>query len=226
VRARESGDEYFIEMKAAINSRLPLNEAHRITSELEEKITEIFPKANVMVHPEPVFVEEGIYEYALRMSESVGARLHDFTLLENPKGIEISIHLEWDGETLFKDAWSKSKTIEKEIQKKFGESTSVFVHFEPLMEKLKKMEKGEDQFLKAKIDDLIKSLPSPLFETKAKIIESEGIVHIHLLFPVDSLLTIDKVHALSSLLEKEISKIAPENSHTLAQPVPKEEFCQ
>ncbi|NMB99002.1 MAG: cation transporter [Thermoanaerobaculaceae bacterium] len=224
IRVRESGETYFIEMKVAINSNLPLNEVHRITSDVEEKIKKVFPQSQVLVHPEPSVKEEGIYEYALRVSESFGARLHDFTLLESGSALEVSIHLEWEGETLFTDAWNKAKTVEKEIQKKFGDSITVFVHFEPSIEKVKHSEEKENIALQKQIKELIKKLKPPLSESRAKIIESEGKGHIHLEFPVEPTLKIEEVHQLSSALENEVSKIAPQNSHTLAQPVPKDEF--
>lgn len=224
LRVRESGEIYFIEMKVAINSHLPLSEVHRITSEVEEKILALFPKAQVLVHPEPIVKEEGIYEYALRISESFGARLHDFTLLESGEGIEISIHLEWNGETPFEDAWRKTRVIEEKIKSKFGKKTSLFVHFEPSVENIKQSKKSDYEFLKKEIEKIIQKLKPPLNESDVSIIESEGKIHIHLTFPVDSSLTIEEIHELSSSLENEIVKISPQNSHTLAQPVPRQDF--
>lgn len=224
IRVRESGDVHFVEMKAAINSKLPLDEVHRITSEVENKVVKIFPKAQVLIHPEPIAKDEGIYEYALRVSESFGARLHDFTLFENENKVEVSIHLEWDGEMPFGDAWNKAKTIEKEMKKRFGETTSIFVHFEPLTERIRQSGKKGTSVLEKEINKVLKNLKPPLSKSMAKIIESEGKNHIHLKFPVDPSMKIEEVHRLASQLENEISKVVPENSHTLAQPVPKDEF--
>lgn len=226
IKVREAGETHFIEMKVAINSRLPLSEVHRITSDVETKILKLFSNAQIIIHPEPSPKEEGIYEYALRISESFGARLHDFTLLETSKGIEISIHLEWNGETFFADAWEKTKIIKEKITNKFGETTSVFVHFEPSMEKIKQLTQTVNKNLEEKIKMVINQFQNPLNKANFSIIQSEGKVHIHLTFPVDPSKTIEEIHKLSSFFENEISKISPEFSHTIAQPVPEKEFFE
>lgn len=226
IKVREAGETYFIEMKVTINSKLPLNEVHRITSDVETKILKLFSNAQIIIHPEPPQKEEGIYEFALRISESVGARLNDFTLLENNKGLEISTHLEWSGETLFADAWEKTKIIKEKITNKFGENTSVLVHFEPSREKIKQLQTPNNDFLEEKINKIINKLQPPFNKTNFSIIESQGKVHIHLIFPVDPSLTIEETHKLSSFIENEIAKISPEFSHTVAQPVPEKEFFE
>jgi cation diffusion facilitator family transporter len=54
LRIRWSGPVLFIDLHVLVDGRQTLAEAHRLTDEIEEKIREIAPEADVTVHPEPV----------------------------------------------------------------------------------------------------------------------------------------------------------------------------
>lgn len=145
-------------------------------------------------------------------------------MLEDSKGFKVSIHLEWNGETPFEEAWKKTKLIEEKIKCKFGKNNSLFVHFEPSIEKIRRSEKSNDESLKREIKRIIQNLKPPLKESTVSIIKAESKTYIHLTFPANPSLKIEEIHELSSVLENEIVKISPPNSPVLAQPVPEEFF--
>ena len=53
VRVRHSGPHYFVDLHVLLDGGLPLQSAHALTDEVERAVSEIFPGADVTVHPEP-----------------------------------------------------------------------------------------------------------------------------------------------------------------------------
>jgi cation diffusion facilitator family transporter len=225
IKVREAGDAQFVEMKVKINSGLPFGEVHRITSEIENAVGKSFSNARVIVHPEPEEGEEGgMYENSLRLSESVGARLHDFTVFETNDGLEVSLHLEWRGGVLFGDAWKKAKDIERSLKDSYPAIRSFFIHFEPFEEKLSDSFEIKEGGLLKKIEEYIGTLDPPLSQTKTRLIQSERLLHVHLTFPVPGELTVAQVHELSSQLENAVIPLNPDKSHVVSQAVPLDQF--
>lgn len=54
LKTRSAGDHYFVQFHLDVFYQLTFDEAHRITDEVEDRIIEHFPKAEVIVHGDPV----------------------------------------------------------------------------------------------------------------------------------------------------------------------------
>lgn len=67
LRTRSTGHYIFIEFHMEMDGNLTLDQAHDITEEIELKLYEAFPQAEVMIHPEP----SGIMDN--RLDERVGS---------------------------------------------------------------------------------------------------------------------------------------------------------
>jgi len=57
VRVRSSGAGWFVDMHVTMNGRMSLKRSHALTEKIEEKVKEILPGADVMVHVEPLEIE-------------------------------------------------------------------------------------------------------------------------------------------------------------------------
>jgi cation diffusion facilitator family transporter len=53
VRVRHSGPFYFVDLHITLDGDLPLRTAHEVTERVEAVVAEIYPGADVVVHPEP-----------------------------------------------------------------------------------------------------------------------------------------------------------------------------
>ena len=54
VRIRSSGAGWFVDMHVTMNGRMSLNKSHALTEQIEGKVMEILPGADVTVHVEPL----------------------------------------------------------------------------------------------------------------------------------------------------------------------------
>jgi ferrous-iron efflux pump FieF len=59
LRTRMSGPTRFIQLHLELEDHLPLIEAHRISDEVEEKLLELFPDSDVLIHQDPYSVVLG-----------------------------------------------------------------------------------------------------------------------------------------------------------------------
>ena len=53
LKTRQSGNKAFVQFCVHMDDRLTLRQAHQITEEMEQKISERFPDTEVIIHPEP-----------------------------------------------------------------------------------------------------------------------------------------------------------------------------
>jgi ferrous-iron efflux pump FieF len=58
LRTRRAGGDVFIELHLELAGDLPLEQAHDITHEVEGRIREAFPEADIIVHQEPAGLED------------------------------------------------------------------------------------------------------------------------------------------------------------------------
>jgi len=54
IRVRTSGEKFFIDMHVLLDSKQPLEEAHKLTEDIEITVKRIIPQADVTVHAEPI----------------------------------------------------------------------------------------------------------------------------------------------------------------------------
>ena len=57
LRTRASGKDIFIQTHLDMEGEISLNEAHRISDEVEEKLQEAFPNADILIHQDPIEAE-------------------------------------------------------------------------------------------------------------------------------------------------------------------------
>jgi ferrous-iron efflux pump FieF len=58
LRTRQSGAEKFVQLHLELDEALPLKQAHTIADEVAEAICVVFPTANVIIHQDPVNLQQ------------------------------------------------------------------------------------------------------------------------------------------------------------------------
>ena len=58
LRTRSLGDIYFIEMHIEIDGNFTLNKAHEITENVEKKIKELYANSQILIHQDPLGIDE------------------------------------------------------------------------------------------------------------------------------------------------------------------------
>ena len=58
IRVRTAGEKYFVDMHVLLDSKLPLEDAHKVTEDIELAVKRFLPDADVTVHAEPITARE------------------------------------------------------------------------------------------------------------------------------------------------------------------------
>lgn len=53
IRARKSGEDYYIDATVMVSNKLRIEEAHEIASDVEQNVKKVLPKSDITVHVEP-----------------------------------------------------------------------------------------------------------------------------------------------------------------------------
>lgn len=64
-RSRDLGGAYFFEIHLELDGNLTLNKTHELTDNVEEKIKQAFPGAQVIIHQDPYGLHENRLDYAI-----------------------------------------------------------------------------------------------------------------------------------------------------------------
>ncbi len=58
ISVRTAGEKYFVDMHVLLDSKLPLEDAHKVTEDIELAVKRFLPDADVTVHAEPITARE------------------------------------------------------------------------------------------------------------------------------------------------------------------------
>jgi len=146
LRLRKAGNHYFLDMNVMLEKDSSLEKAHLVTTLIEDKISELLPNSDVVVHTEPEegagFLEDKadllkdgeeekkiVYEI-LNQHFTDFVEFHDLTLRRMKGSRLISLHLVVPGDIKIEDAHKLCDHLENDIRERLG-SSEISIHIEP-----------------------------------------------------------------------------------------------
>lgn len=134
VRVRYVGGEAKTDVVIAISRRVPLERAHEVTEEIERRICEEEPGADVVVHVEPLADEKRVTEQveAVALRQPVVTEVHNIGVTSRPEGDHVTLHARFPAEMQLEEAHSLAEQMEQEILRDIPGVTRVDTHIEPL----------------------------------------------------------------------------------------------
>ena len=146
LRLRRAGNHYFLDMNVMLEKDSSLEKAHKVTTVIEDKISELLPNSDVVVHTEPEegagFLEDKadllrdgeeekkiVYEI-LKQHFADFVEFHDLTLRRIKGSRLISLHLVVPGDIKIEDAHKLCDHLENDIKERLG-SSEISIHIEP-----------------------------------------------------------------------------------------------
>jgi len=138
LRVRTSGDNIFTNIKLLVDSNLSIEEAHRISNNVEKTIKEAVPSVDVTVHLEPK--EPSQFETITTLKKintildehrAMFDHYHDLDVACVNKKHIISVHIEVEPSTRLKETQAICSHIEQDIKEVIPQS-QVTIHVEPI----------------------------------------------------------------------------------------------
>ncbi len=221
LRVRQSGSKVFIDMFVSIRRTAPFEAAHGITDEIESRIHEIVPNADVVIHPEPLETEdESIIDKIRMIVQEEGMACHNVRAQKVSSGFYVDFHLECEKYEHFADAHEVSTRIEKKLRQKIPSIRNIKTHIEDARDR---MVAAEDvtpgsAHLFRRVAEIARAEGSVRDCNDFIMINVEGRKKLMMNCVMDPSLSLDQVHAITTSLENRIYLEIPEISQIVIHP--------
>lgn len=227
LRVRPAGASVFIDMVVTVGRKSPLEQVHRITKTIEQKVQKVIPEADVVVHVKPIAIEgESIIERVGIIARNNGASAHDICVYTMEGEKFINFDLEVDNNYNLEQAHKIATHIEDDIRSELGGDININTHIEPMgsseivSEKIAPKQMAEIQ----KILDYIKKTILSIKDIHNVFVHSmDKRLFISLHCILDKKLSIEEIHRLCDEIENIFKERLPNVERVLVHTEPEEE---
>lgn len=131
VRLRESGHLVFADVTVSTSRALSLTEAHRVSERIEAAVREVEPRAETVVHVEPVAVKDEPATAALRVTAAeLGFDVHHEQVYGIGERLEASLHLVVSPTLTLEEAHRQAHELVAAVRQDNPQLTRVETHLE------------------------------------------------------------------------------------------------
>ena len=206
-RIRSTGSKIYIDMTILISRLIPFSKAHEIMDNVEKKIKEISPGADVVIHSEPVKTKaETINEKIRMIVNDFDLKCHDIFSHKIKNEIFTELHVEIPDTNNLVKAHNIVSEIESRIKKEMSLISSVKIHID---------EPSEVMFdtidVTDKSSEILRYVRNILNEHEVirnsydiKVVNTNGKLRVSMNCEFDYILSFDEVHDHVTLLESKI----------------------
>ena len=202
---RKSGDTLFADITISLRGDVSFDKAHEISDNVESNIKNSLPNANVTIHFEPNWEEVPRNSKVSEIASSVEGvkEIHNVSSYTSEGKIYVSLHVMVDREIDLESAHKISDKIEDKIQETIPETEHVTIHLEPYVVVPNNLKVGGK-----KTEEKIKVLLEEYEEIKKigriVILNFKNMLKIDIDISFEKTLSIEKVHDLTSQIERKI----------------------
>ena len=202
---RKSGDTIFCDVTISLRGDVSFDKANEISSQTEKNIKNKISNCKTLIRFEPswqdVPQETKINDIAMGVEGVKG--VHNVSSYSSEGKIFVSLHVMVEREKNLEDAHNISEVIEKRIQKNLPEIHHVTIHLEPFVTIPEKLMVG-GKTTEEKIGSLLEEYSEIKKIGRVKILQYKNILKIDIDCSFDGKLSIEKVHDLTSQIERKI----------------------
>ena len=205
VLMRKSGDTIFADVTISLRGDTSFDKAHEISDEVENNIKNKIQNSAITIHFEPTWEEVPRDSKINDIATGVQGvkEVHNISSYSSEGNLYVSLHVMVDREINLEEAHKISVVIEDEIQKNFPDTEHVTIHLEPYV-----TVPGTLKMVGKKTEEEIRELIKEYSEIKkiGRIVtfNFKDIVKIDIDCSFDKNLSIEKVHDLTSEIERKI----------------------
>lgn len=204
VRVRPVGLINFVDVVIGIPRAMPLEQAHAIASQVEERVRGLYPKADVIVHFEPVSPpQESWPERIQAIAGQQGLVVHEVRVQDNSGRATVTLHLEVEPSLTLSESHAVAQKLEEAISSQLEGLEAVETHIEPRMSRPTGGDSTPEHLSEvlARLHELAEEIPSLREFHKVRVLSQGGLLYVSLHCVFDGSLRIDEVHRLSSQIE-------------------------
>jgi cation diffusion facilitator family transporter len=136
IRLRQSGPSTFIDVTLAVPRTASFEEAHDVASRAEVAIQRLLPRADVMVHIDPIIDDDkSLIESVRSVAARHGMNVHSLQAHDVGGHMSLDMHAEVPDNLTVVEAHDRITELEKALSRESPELDSIIVHIEPVGDK-------------------------------------------------------------------------------------------
>jgi cation diffusion facilitator family transporter len=160
VRVRQAGAATFADVTVAVDRSVSLEEAHRVATEVEGRVSALLHQGDVVVHVDPVRQSEESLPQAVRaIAARFGVRVHNIHAHGIEQDVFIDLHAEVPPELTLAAAHERINRLEAAVRQELPSVTDVSTHIEPQAVPMGKAPVQVDDQLRGQILAVVERTP-------------------------------------------------------------------
>lgn len=133
IRVRESGPATFVDMTLAVRRNASLEEAHAIADSAESAVRRLYPRADVIVHIDPVVQDErSLVEHVRSVAARQGVGVHGLRIHDVRGKLSLEMHVEVPDDLTLAEAHHRASAFESALRDESPRLRDVVTHIEPV----------------------------------------------------------------------------------------------
>ncbi|MGQ9903112.1 MAG: cation diffusion facilitator family transporter [Anaerolineae bacterium] len=134
IRAREVGPQLFVDLSVSVSRALSLESSHDLATQVEDRVRDVQPDADVVVHVEPMaLADEPLVESIRAAALRAGNVVHNVSVHDVGDRRYLQLDLEVSANLTLQEAHDIATRLEQTLKQEFN-CWRVSVHIEPVNE--------------------------------------------------------------------------------------------
>ncbi len=228
VRLRQAGASVFVDLVVDVDRSASLEEAHAVAEAVDDRISEIVPRGDVIVHVDPVRrTGEDLSQTVSAIAARLGLRTHDVHAHQVRGRYFVDLHVEVPAELHLGQAHDQVSRLELAVREELPQVRDIHSHIEPLaapVVPVAPLDEEEGQQLRASIAAVVEQVPELGGYSRLHIRLGPGGYDVVLHCLADPDLPVAEAHRLADQVEKLLHVQVPGIKRVLVHVTPEGEI--
>ncbi len=227
LRVRQSGAAVFVDLTIAVDRAASLEEAHRIATDVQEAIERLVPRADVVVHVDPVRPQGEILPDTVNaIAARLGMRAHSIVLREVRDRVVLDLHVEVPPHITLREAHDDVNRLEHAIREELPHIRTIHTHIEPVARPVVQaqlLDSAAADLLRRRIIELAAGVAGVRGCTDCRLRTSQNGLDVVLHCQADPDITVEASHHLAHAVEEHVRLVVLDVERMLVHIEPCEE---
>jgi cation diffusion facilitator family transporter len=227
VRVRQAGAAVFVDLSVNVDRSASLEEAHQIAEAVDNRVTHIVPRGDIVVHVDPVRRSgENLSQTVSAIAAQFGLRTHYVHAHEVRDRYFVDLHVEVPAEETLGEAHDRVSRLEVAVRQELPQVRDIHSHIEPIAApeaEVKTLDPAEEKSLRQQIMAIANESPGLGNYNRLHIRSGPDGYDIVLHGLADPDLSVAEAHRLADELEKRLQTQIPAISRVLVHVEPEGE---
>ncbi len=223
VRVRRVGPTTFVDMSIAVGRAATFEESHRIASAVENIVKSIVPKADVMVHVDPIArPDENLIDTLRALAAKHELEVHSVHVQSVSNQLYIQFHVEVDESLTLQEAHALVSHLEDEVCRVVPNVAEVNSHIEPAGQEATDGDLPMDvlEATRREVERIAREVCGAhgFHQVRVRSVDGELAISLHVF--LDDQSPIRQAHDLSTRLETKLRRAIPNVGQVLVHVEP------